>query len=265
MEKEYIVKTDLALQNKTFKCTKQKKINNITIKYFKEKMFSYTDIFFENLETKENRKEIKDIFKYEINKYLKKYKIKQKDSVLIVGLGNEHIGSDSIGPSVVSNVYATGHLTRFNKHLRAVYTFTPDVIKNTGMVTKNSVKGIAREIKPKVIIVIDSLISGSIEYLTRVIEITDKGITPGSGVGNYSDSINMKTIYGIPVIAIGVPTAIEASTIIKDALNLDSDRFTFKKGYDLLVSQKDIDIFTLEMGKILGSSLNELLNNINAW
>ena len=96
-------------------------------------------------------------------------------------------------------------------------------------------------------------------YLNKLIQITDSGITPGSGINNYGEEISLNTLK-IPVITVGVPTAIEASSIIKDALNIQENELTFKEGYDLIVSSKDIDIFINKMSKLIGETINEVLS-----
>lgn len=255
---KYKIRTDLAFQNKLLKTSKTSKHKNIKIISSQLDKFNFTSIIFPNLETKENETNLKLILKKELHKYLKKYYLNDNSSVLIIGLGNSDITSDSLGIKTLNYITATGHLKNLNISKRIIYKFCPNVNSNTGISSSCSIKSLKRALKPDFIIVIDSLISGSITYLNKLIQISDRGIIPGSGVGNYQSEISIKTLK-IPVIAIGIPTAIEASTIIKDALNLDTNEITFKKGYDLIVSTKNIDYEISKLSKFLGECLNEFL------
>lgn len=261
---EYLIRTDLAVQNKLLKRTKTINKDNLTIKHFSNKTIFYTDIIFKNITNKINRENLKTNLKIELSKYLKKANLKKDSSLLIIGLGNKNIASDSLGPTTVARVVATGHLTSLIPHKRQIYTFTPGVMEETGYQSSKSIKSLTKELKPDIIILIDSLISNSITYLNSLIQITNSGITPGSGLANYNEELSQKTLK-VPVICLGVPTAIEASTIIKDALNIASDKIKFKKGYDLTVSRKDIDIFIKDISSLIATSLNELLNNFNTF
>ena len=264
--KNYKIRSDLAIQNKNLKLKNHKKVNSIEVNYYYNNKENYTNILFKTLETKEHMRILSDNLAIEIKKYLKKYQMKKEDSCLIVGLGNKDIVSDSLGVLSANNVIATAYLKKLNisKKYRDTYVYNTGIIKNTGIIPYNNIKALVREIKPKFIIIIDALISGSIEYLNKVIQISDKGITPGSGVSNYGEEISYKTLK-IPVIVIGVPTAIEASTIIRDVLNIDNDDVPFKEGYDLIVSSKDIDIFINYISKVIGEGINIALNNINSF
>lgn len=259
----YKIRTDLAIQNKLLKNTRTYRVDGIQIKLFHHHDFHYTNILFSSLIMESSFQQIKNLFILELRKYLKKYHIKKKDSILVVGLGNKNISSDSLGTKVISYVKATGHMNDLGlSHFRPVYTFLPGVMNDTGMETFKSVKAITKEIKPNLIVIVDSFISGSVEYLNRLIQITDCGIIPGSGICHYQEEISTKTL-GIPVIVIGVPTAIEASTIIKDALQIEEEQVEFKKGYDLIVSTKDIDIFVNQIAKLLGEGINQTFNHFN--
>lgn len=260
---EYKMRTDLAIQNNSLQKKRTRKVKNIEIRNYQKENYHYTNILYQHIENKENENQLVNILVKELEKYLKKYNLKKKSSCLVIGLGNKKIVSDSLGPLTVEHIFATGYLKNLNiiTKYRMVYTFIPDVLKNTGMMPYKSIKAIKKELKPDFIIIIDSLISGSIKYLNKVIQITDVGITPGSGISNYQEEISKNTL-NIPVISIGIPSAIEASTIIKDALNIKEDKLLYKKGYDLIVSSKDIDIIMEKLSKILGESINKVLNNI---
>lgn len=253
---EYKIRTDLAVQNKSLKCSKSYVRGNITIKLFKDKEFDFTNIIYDKI----NNPELENIFIKEIKKYLRKYQFKKDSKVLVVGLGNQRIASDSLGVISVSHVIATGYFNHLdiNNKKRSVYTYIPGVLRDTGYSAYQAIKALKRELKPDFVLIVDSLLSGSVLYLNKLIQITDRGITPGSGIYQLQREISFKTI-GVPVIVIGIPTVIESSTIIKDALESREDKVVFQKGYDFIVASKDIDWLVKDMGKFLGESINQVL------
>ncbi|MDO5346747.1 MAG: GPR endopeptidase [Lachnospiraceae bacterium] len=159
----------------------------------------------------------------EIARHLRALLGEGKRSVLIVGLGNREVTPDALGPNVVGNLHITRHMIR--EYGRAcgdtdevsVSAVVPGVMAQTGMETLEIVQGIVRETKPDLVIAIDALAARSTRRLNRTIQITDTGINPGSGVGNHREGINQE-ILGIPVIAIGVPTVVDAATIVNDTM-----------------------------------------------
>lgn len=150
--------------------------------------------------------------------------LKPTDTVLIVGLGNEKITADALGPKVISKVDITRHLLEYvpqymDPNTRSVCGIAPGVLGTTGIETGEIIKGIVEKIKPNVIIAIDALASRRIERIATTIQIANTGIVPGSGLGNNRNAITKETM-GVPVIAIGVPTVVEAAVIANDALDL---------------------------------------------
>lgn len=146
------------------------------------------------------------------------------NEVLIVGLGNREVTPDALGPKVVRNLHITRHILKeFGSMARepwgswSVSAIVPGVMAQTGMETLEIIKGIVEETKPDLVIVIDALAARSTRRLNRTIQITDTGINPGSGVGNHRQGIN-RDILGRPVIAIGVPTVVDAATIVNDTM-----------------------------------------------
>lgn len=146
-------------------------------------------------------------------------------SVLIVGLGNRMVTPDALGPQTVDHLCITrhmlkefGHYAYDNPQTPAVSSIVPGVMGQTGMETVEIIQGIVDNIHPDVLIAIDALAARTVRRLGRTIQITDTGISPGSGVGNHRNSITQKTI-GIPVIAVGIPTVVEAASIVSDSMN----------------------------------------------
>lgn len=148
----------------------------------------------------------------------------EQASVLVVGLGNREVTPDALGPEVVGNLQVTRHMIRVYgristelQHACEVSAIVPGVMAQTGMETLEIIKGVVDETNPQLVIVIDALAARSTKRLNRTIQITDTGINPGSGVGNHRNAINAETL-GVPVIAIGVPTVVDAATIVNDTM-----------------------------------------------
>ena len=185
----------------------------------------------------------------------------EKDlSVLVVGLGNREVTPDALGPNVVNNLLITRHMIKeFGKaayeeeknHL--VSGIVPGVMAQTGMETAEILRGIIKETKPDMVVVIDALAARSTKRLNRTIQITNTGIHPGSGVGNNRNAITQESL-GVPVIAVGIPTVVDAATIVKDAMdNTLSSQNVLK---NMFVTPKDVD----ENVKRLSYTISEALN-----
>lgn len=185
---------------------------------------------------------------------------KEERSVLIVGLGNRDVTPDALGPEVVGNLRITRHVVReygraaFEKEkIHMVSGIVPGVMAQTGMETLEIVRGVVEETRPDVVVAIDALAARSSKRLNRTIQLSDAGIHPGSGVGNHRHSLTQETI-GVPVVAIGVPTVVDAATIVYDAVR---DRNAIPPGLNsMFVTPKDID----ETIKHLSFTISEALN-----
>lgn len=145
-------------------------------------------------------------------------------SALVVGLGNREVTSDSLGPKVADQLFITRHMMRefgddvFGNKQRRVSAIVPGVMAQTGMESSEIIRGILRETQPDFVIAVDALAARSTKRLNRTIQITDTGIHPGSGVGNHRHPLT-KEALGIPVLAIGIPTVVDAATIVNDTMN----------------------------------------------
>ena len=147
-----------------------------------------------------------------------------KDDILVVGLGNIYVTPDALGPKVINEIDVTRHLLNYfpeyrDKISRPVSAVSPGVLGTTGIETLEIIKGIVDNINPKLLIVIDSLASKSIERISSTVQMADTGIVPGAGVYNARKELSVNTL-GIPVIAIGVPMVVEAATIAADSLEI---------------------------------------------
>ena len=185
---------------------------------------------------------------------------KEERSVLVVGLGNREVTPDALGPEVVGNLRITRHVVKeygkaaFEKEkVHMVSGIVPGVMAQTGMETLEIVRGVVEETQPDVVVAIDALAARSSKRLNRTIQISDAGIHPGSGEGNHRHSLTRETI-GVPVVAIGVPTVVDAATIVYDAVR---DRNAVPPGLNsMFVTPKDID----ETIKHLSFTISEALN-----
>ncbi|MDF2950688.1 MAG: hypothetical protein K0S18_271 [Anaerocolumna sp.] len=184
----------------------------------------------------------------EIAKYIKKLVGNTEGKeVLIAGLGNKDVTPDALGPQVVDNLFVTRHLIRefgseFQErhHMGNMSAISPGVMGQTGMEASEVLRGIIQETKPKLVVVIDALAARSIHRLNTTIQITNTGISPGSGVGNNRKALNKESL-GVDVIALGIPTVVDAKTIVNDTL----ERFMSKQGFE----EKQIGQFINEVNE----------------
>lgn len=167
----------------------------------------------------------------------------KEKSILVIGLGNRDVTADSLGPHVIDNLCITRHIimeygtAAYDKNrMHSVSSLAPGVMAQNGMETAEIIKGVIDQTSPDIAIVIDSLAARTLHRLNRTIQISDTGIHPGSGVGNHRNALTKETL-GVPVIAIGIPTVVDAATIVWDALEDFSEKS--KHSIDLRVFQND--------------------------
>ena len=211
----------------------------------------YITIEFEDILNKSIRKEV--ITKLKM--LLDENNINEDSSILVVGLGNERSTPDSLGPLVIENIIVTRHLEVLGLNSnRVVSAIKPGVMGETGIETKDIIKGVIDKIKPDALIVIDALKSGSLKRLNKAIQLTDTGIHPGSGVQNKREKLD-KNSLGIPVIAIGVPTVCDIRTIIKENVdNIDNANIP-----DMIITPKEIDFVIDKMSDLISICINKTL------
>lgn len=197
-------------------------------------------------------------------------------SILIIGLGNRNVTPDALGPLVVEHLDITRHLVKeYGKYAlggeadRLVSAVVPGVMGQTGMETVEIVRGIVEETEPDFVIAIDALAARSVRRLNRTIQIANTGIAPGSGVGNHRNAITKETV-GVPVIAIGVPTVVDAATIVGDSIEeyvakcRDEGMRENKEHlippylYGMFVTPKDIDETMERTSYTISEALNAL-------
>lgn len=210
-------------------------------------------------------------------------------TALVVGLGNWNITPDAVGPKVVSKLMVTRHLRQLvpdeiDEGIRPVCAISPGVLGITGMETGEIIRGIVEKIKPNLIICVDALASRKMERVNRTIQISTTGISPGSGVGNKRMEISERTL-GVPVIAIGIPTVVDAATLANDTIDLlidsmihhttqGSEFYNMLKSVDknekqglikevldpyvgnLMVTPKEVDMVIDSVSKIIANGIN---------
>ncbi|NLY18560.1 MAG: GPR endopeptidase [Clostridiaceae bacterium] len=219
--------------------------------------------------------------------------IGERDTVLVVGLGNWNITPDALGPKVSSYLMVTRHLHEYlpeqvDDGVRPVCAIAPGVLGLTGIETSDIVKGVVERVKPSLVIAIDALASRKMNRLNTTIQIADTGISPGSGVGNKRAELSEKTM-GVPVIAIGVPTVVDAATMANDTIELvinslmaqpgagndfyrmlknldEKDKYTLIKevlepyGGNLVVTPKEMDEVIERVSKVVANGINLALH-----
>lgn len=198
-------------------------------KDFSKKKGTYITISFKDITDKDNFKKLEKILINELKQLLKKFSITGK-KILVVGLGNSKSTPDALGPKTIEQILVTSHLFEIGEvesGYENVSSFKPEVTGTTGIETKSLIDSLIKTINADLLVVIDALASLSINRVNKTIQITDSGIHPGSGVGNNRKELSSETL-GIPVIAIGVPTIVDAATIVADTFNCILKQISYK-------------------------------------
>ncbi len=248
---------------------------------------NYITIDIKNLKIaqEEEIKKCSEVLANELKKIIDLH-VDNQAEILVVGLGNIYVTPDSLGPKVINEIEVTRHMINYfpqyvKEGTRMVSAISPGVLGTTGIETVEILKGIIDNIKPKMLIVIDALASRSIERISSTIQISDTGIVPGAGVGNTRKQISEETL-GIPVIAIGIPTVVEAATIAADSIDLfieklqkeaksndylnklkEDDKYEDVKealmpgDFNFIVTPKEIDDLIENMAQIVSAGIND--------
>lgn len=306
----FSARTDLAIESSAMLARKPGEgIDGVKIHNYKKETVSVTRVEIENEEGAEKIgkpignyvtiecEELRDANEeaLEVSKEVLKEELSaladiSDDSItMIVGLGNRFVTPDALGPNVTDEIYVTRHLfsempEKISDDLRSVCALSPGVLGITGIETVEIIKGVAERVKPDLIIAIDALASRSMSRISTTIQLADTGITPGSGIGNKRMAINEETL-GVKVIAIGVPTVVDAATVANDALELmlgvinenapkdsdiakglkflnDENRYSliqkvlFPYVGNLIVTPKEVDSIIKGVSKVISESIN---------
>ena len=255
-----------------------------------KKRGNYITVDVKNLKiaNEEEIQKTSEVVTKELKALLEKH-VTEKDSILVVGLGNIYVTPDSLGPKVINEVDITRHLLEYmpevlDENTREVSAISPGVLGTTGIETMEILKGIIDNVKPKLVIIIDALASRNIERISSSVQLADTGIVPGAGVGNARKELTESTL-GIPVIAMGIPTVVEAATIAADSLTLfikkaqengesndflntlqEEDKYQIIKEilapeeYNFIVTPKEIDSLIEKMKDIVARGINFAIN-----
>lgn len=206
--------------------------------------------------------------------------IKRHGKTLVVGLGNKQITPDALGPDVIKKLMITGHIKEYkadilSDEISSVYAIAPGVLGTTGIESAEIIKGVAERIRPDLIIAVDALASRSLDRISTTVQISDTGINPGAGVENNRRALNEETL-GVKVIAIGVPTVVDAATVASDSIDMALERAgkEIKNGFEkdmirkllsenigsLMVTPKDIDMVIEKTSKTVANGINLALH-----
>ena len=218
--------------------------------------------------------------------------LKEDTKTLVVGLGNRQVTADALGPLAVSGLLVTRHLYAVAPHelkdrIRPVSAIAPGVMGQTGVETGEIIAGLVDKVKPDVVVAIDALASRRTSRVNTTIQIADTGVNPGAGVGNFRQELSRKTL-GAPVIAIGVPTVVDAATIVSDTIEYLQEtmksqggirmeifqNFSEQEKYQLIqevlqpnignlyVTPKDMDAVARRLGNVIAGALNMVLHHL---
>ena len=270
LEEDYIKEKDMKITTVVIK-------DEQGAKAMRKPMGTYITIEAQKLSEKDD--EYHSSISDEIGKYIKKLIGEDGDNgVMIVGLGNREVTPDALGPWVVDNLFITRHLIKeygedFQKRnkLTCVSALAPGVMAQTGMEAVEIIRGIMKETKPSVVLAIDALASRSVHRVNTTIQISDTGISPGAGIGNNRMALNEDSL-GVKVVALGVPTVVDAATIIRDSMEnmLNSQGFSQNEVqsffsevtnqesfHNMFVTPKNID----ESMKCISFTISEAINS----
>lgn len=188
--------------------------------------------------------------------------IPEKGSVLVAGLGNTKITPDALGPKCASMIFATRHITgellkaTGLSDLRCVTAFSTGVLGETGAESVEMIKGVVQMVKPDFVITVDALAARNVERLGTTVQMCNTGIVPGSGVGNSRQEISEKTV-GVPVISIGVPTVVDAATLVTDCGGCSDDgQFLHECARDMMVTPREVDLMIERASKLTALAVN---------
>ena len=286
----FLPRTDLAVEegeNEEKKKITEYQFNNINVekiildsmdakKYKKTEgvYYSITTDSIVNIDHDEGSNVSKAIVKI-LEDIYEEYNLTQNSYILILGLGNDDITPDSLGPKVVKNLFVTKHLFdlgQLDEGLGIIGAIAPGVMGQTGIETSDIIKALVKKTKPELVLVIDALASRSLHRVNRTIQISTAGINPGSGVGNKRKEISYKTL-GVPVVAIGVPTVVDIASIFYDLKNFFNEK---ENDYDIrssliesdlnyMVTSKDIDEMMNMMADIISKAINISIHNLEIY
>ena len=190
-------------------------------------------------------------------------------SVLVIGLGNDAMTPDAVGPLSLESVLVTRHLIsampRQFAGFRPVAVFRTGVLGTTGVESAEAVRGLVEQVRPSLVIAVDALASRRMGRVCATVQLSDTGIVPGSGVGNHRSALNAETL-GVPVFALGVPTVVDAATLAADLLEESGveqvDEARLRDNGSFMVTTRDIDQQVRDLSKVVGYGINWALQDL---
>lgn len=217
--------------------------------------------------TQENKNKIAHALSYELKKLISFH---NKLKVLVIGLGNDKVTPDALGPYTVSKVQVTRHYflmfeTDSDDSISCVSGLIPGVMGSTGIETAELIESAVEITKPEIIIAIDALAARNVERISTTLQISDTGISPGAGTGNMRKELSQKTL-GTKVIAIGVPTVIDSKTLVLDSLaeflkdSSDAEDYINENAMDMIVTSTDIDQIIKDFSDVIADGINITLH-----
>ena len=265
------------------------KIQKITIDSNNSKIYKKKEGIYYSLTTEaivsldhDECSRISDVIKEILEDIYLEYNLTMESYILVVGLGNDEVTPDSLGPKVIKKLLVTKHfydLGQLESNLGIVGALSPGVMGQTGIETGDIVKALVKKTKPDLVLVIDALASRSLYRVNRTIQISTAGINPGSGVGNKRKEISMKTL-GIPVVAIGVPTVVDVISIFNDTLDfvanvteeakLEYNEYDVKEALsesnlDFMVTPKEIDEVMNMLSDVISKGINTSIHDLSVY
>ena len=248
-ETEYILITDIEIDSEeASKAIGKKKGRYITLE-LKNPL----------LDTNELQENTGSSLAEEISQFISNLGIREPQ-IMVAGLGNRNITADSLGPKVADKIVVTRHVKKMkdieiDERLGNICAIAPGVMGITGIETSEIIQGMLKTVKPDILVVIDALASRKTSRVNATIQISDSGIVPGSGVGNHRMELS-KEVLGIPVLAIGVPTVVDAATLVRDLLG-EEDKMEIKEDFgNMIVTPKNIDIAIERMSDVISAGIN---------
>ncbi len=219
----------------------------------------YVTIEFEALSDAQMRTDASDV----TAECLKQFLPENTKKILIAGLGNQNVTADSLGPDTAEKILVTAHLSEeIRKDCPQIAVIAPGVMGQTGIETARIVQSICKSEKPDVVIAIDALATKSLRRINHVIQITDTGIHPGSGVKNKRMGLNEETL-GVKVISVGVATVMSVEHLLEEKLKEADAEYLMKdfltSEMDMVVTPKEIDEIKLHLAEVISSGINKAL------
>ncbi|MBR3660617.1 MAG: GPR endopeptidase [Bacilli bacterium] len=269
--KKYDLRSDLIIESNLDVKHLEYKEENISVDYVHlnkdnlgKRKGDYITISFLDITDSNNFNKVLKVLNRELKKIFKLSNIKDNDKCLIIGLGNNKSTPDSLGFEVLKNIIVTRHLDELNlmdRKYRSVACLEPSVIGNTGIDSFDIIEGVNKKIKPDFVIVIDSLAAINISRIEKTIQISNTGISPGSGIGNNRPELSFESL-GCKVIAIGIPTVVSSAVIVNDTINYLTKKISYQKNNltkskmispnNLNYLKEESDLSNFEKEKLLG-------------